>query len=393
MLSIPNIYASRNYKLLIAIPATLLIISLLLIYSRGVPQGIDLRGGILITTETNSSVNAEALKSSLLSELGVGEASVKTAPGTSGGTGIEVEIEQNQDLASAEIGLRKFYDAYVKFGKADYEVVRISSALDDGNVTDRARLESELAAARADRDVQRAEMDSQAATIAQGVRPFIGSINITQGEESGALKNKLATAYADAKSAYRNRVLSVLRENLQFNEFTYKDVSPSLSEFFLQKTIQVITVSFILTTIVVLIVFRSLVPSFAVIFGAFNDMVFALGAMSLFGIPLTLASVGALLMLMGFSLDTDMLLTIRILKRTEGHPSDRAYGAMKTGVLMTLTSIAAFGLLFILSMITQLPTYYQIAAVVLCGLVGDLIATWCTNAVIVLWAAENREKA
>jgi hypothetical protein len=57
-----------------------------------------------------------------------------------------------------------------------------------------------------------------------------------------------------------------------------------------------------------------------------------------------------------------------------------------------VTCFIAFAILFVLSIITQIPTYYQIAAVAMCGLVGDLIATWCTNAVIVLWNFENKLK-
>ncbi|MDD5317876.1 MAG: hypothetical protein PHF51_04055 [Candidatus ainarchaeum sp.] len=390
MPSLPNIYASRNYRLLVAIPVALLLLSFGVIYLKGVPQGIDLRGGILITTETNSSVDAEALKASLSSQLGVPEVSVKTAPGTSARTGVEIELEQNEKLAAAELALVDFYAAYDRYSEADFRVASVSSALESGNASNMDQLRAQLAEANASRAAANAELGRQAVTIRDSVQPFVAHPITLQTSDPKALKTQVADAYEEAKLNYRGKVIGILESGMQFTDFTYKEVSPSLSRFFLQKTIQVLIVSFILTTIVVLIVFRSIVPSFAVIFGAVNDLVFALGAMSLFNIPLTLASVGALLMLVGFSLDTDMLLTIRILKRTEGRASDRAYGAMKTGVFMNLTCFAAFGLLFILSTITQIPTYYQISAVVLCGIVGDLIATWCTNAVIVLWSAEAK---
>ncbi|RLG19536.1 hypothetical protein DRN67_02455 [Candidatus Micrarchaeota archaeon] len=64
---------------------------------------------------------------------------------------------------------------------------------------------------------------------------------------------------------------------------------------------------------------------------------------------------------------------------------------MKTGMTMTSTAIVAFGALFLLALITHIPTYYQISAVAITGLVGDLVATWGLNAVIILWYAEKRE--
>ena len=71
---------------------------------------------------------------------------------------------------------------------------------------------------------------------------------------------------------------------------------------------------------------------------------------------------------------------IRILKRGEGSVEDRAYSSMRTGLTMTSTAIVSFSVLFVVSLVAYVPTYYEIAAVVLCGLIGDLITTWLGNA-------------
>jgi preprotein translocase subunit SecF len=44
----------------------------------------------------------------------------------------------------------------------------------------------------------------------------------------------------------------------------------------------------------------------------------------------------------------------------------------------------------ILSIVTQISTYYQIAAVVIFGLIADIAATWGTDAVIILWYTERK---
>jgi preprotein translocase subunit SecF len=88
-------------------------------------------------------------------------------------------------------------------------------------------------------------------------------------------------------------------------------------------------------------------------------------------------------MLVGYSLDTDILLTTRILKRG-GDPRENAFDAMKTGLTMSITGLVAFLSLFILSLLTHIPTYFEISAVALAGLIGDMFATWGINAVMVL---------
>jgi preprotein translocase subunit SecF len=141
----------------------------------------------------------------------------------------------------------------------------------------------------------------------------------------------------------------------------------------------------------VLFIFRTPIPSLTIVVGAGNDIIVALGAMGLFGIPLGVASIGGLLMLIGYSIDTDMLSAIRILKRTEGTPTERAFSTMKTGVTMTTAAIIAFGILLIVSYYTFIPTYFEIASVVLCGLVADLFTTWFGSTVLVLWYKQRKE--
>ncbi len=137
-------------------------------------------------------------------------------------------------------------------------------------------------------------------------------------------------------------------------------------------------------------IFRTPIPSLAVIFGAGNDLIVALGAMGAFGIPLGVASIGGLLMLIGYSIDTDMLTSIRILKRSEGTPTERAFGTMKTGITMTSAAIISFGILLIVSYFAFIPTYFEISGVVLCGLFADLATTWLGNLPIILWYKKRK---
>ncbi|MGD0728875.1 MAG: protein translocase subunit SecF, partial [Candidatus Micrarchaeaceae archaeon] len=111
----------------------------------------------------------------------------------------------------------------------------------------------------------------------------------------------------------------------------------------------------------------------------------------IFGIPLGVASVGGLLMLIGFAFDTDILAAVRILKRSDGTPEQRALSSFKTGTTMTITALISFSVLFAVSYFAFIPTYLEISGVVIVGLVGDIITTWLCDVPIVLWYKKRKE--
>lgn len=150
--------------------------------------------------------------------------------------------------------------------------------------------------------------------------------------------------------------------------------------------------AFLFMAITVFIVFRNFVPSMAVILAALCDIIIAVGGMSVFGIPLSVASVGALLMLIGYSVDTDILLTTRVLKRREGTINERAIDAMKTGFTMAAAAIGSMVTLYVVTVlfIPYALTLSEIASVLIIGLVADVVATWLMNLGILRWYMEAR---
>jgi len=59
---------------------------------------------------------------------------------------------------------------------------------------------------------------------------------------------------------------------------------------------------------------------------------------------------------------------------------------------MTTTAIATFATLFAISIIAYVPTYYEIAGVVLFGLIGDLFTTWLGNTPMILLYKKRKER-
>ena len=137
--------------------------------------------------------------------------------------------------------------------------------------------------------------------------------------------------------------------------------------------------AFLGMAVVVFIAFRKILPAVTVVFAGIADITITAAAMNIFGIELSLATTAALLMLIGYSVDSNILLTTKVLKR-QGKLEDKMEGAFHTGFIMTSTTFCAILAMFIVSLIANVPTLYSIAAVLLIGLVCDLIFTWGFNA-------------
>jgi len=167
-------------------------------------------------------------------------------------------------------------------------------------------------------------------------------------------------------------------EVLQFNS-----ISASVSsQFFLQAQIAFV-LAFTVMSLVIFIAFKDITPSMAVIFAAAGDILIAAAGMSILGIPLTLGSLAALLMLIGYSVDTDIVLSSRSLRRDRGSLRSRMWESLKTGVTMSSGGIAGFTLLYIVSYIIVGPSELSnIAAVMVIGLLADMPLTWLGNTAI-----------
>ena len=174
-------------------------------------------------------------------------------------------------------------------------------------------------------------------------------------------------------------------ENSSF-EFT----GSSLSESFYRQLLLAILIAFFFMAIVVFIIFRTFVPSTAVIISAFADIFMTLVLVNIIGIKMSTAGIVAFLMLIGYSVDTDILLTTRLLKRQEGSLNQRIFGAFKTGITMTLTSLLAIVIALIVVKSFS-PVLTQIFTILSIGLGFDILNTWITNASILKWYMENKK--
>jgi len=173
-------------------------------------------------------------------------------------------------------------------------------------------------------------------------------------------------------------VLDALSGTVDTKDYNVNLMGPALGETFWKQTQLAIIFAFVFMAVVVAIIFRSFVPSFAVILSALSDMALTIAVMDLLGIKLSLAILGALLMLIGYSVDTDILLTTRATKYV--NREEAIESAVKTGLTTTATTVAA---LAVMLLITQAVVLKQIAMIIIIGLVIDIPNTWFMNAGII----------
>jgi len=178
-------------------------------------------------------------------------------------------------------------------------------------------------------------------------------------------------------------------------KFTFGDnynsnfISPTLSSSFFIQTIYILLVSFVLMSIVIFVYFREFVPSFAVILSALFDIIVTIGFLDLFNFNISIAGIGALLMLIGYSIDTDVLLTNRLIKESGDNYFEKTYVAFKTGSLMTATTLFAGAAALV---ITNSEVIYEIAMILVVGLLVDFVSTWIQNVGILLWWIERKNR-
>jgi len=189
----------------------------------------------------------------------------------------------------------------------------------------------------------------------------------------------------------KDELINVLNEHYGAGSYEIESVSPLFGKQYQTQALRALIIAFILMAIVVFVVFRTFIPPLAVIFAAFSDIVIAVACMDVIGMELSLGTVAALLMLIGYSVDSNILLTTNLLRK-KGDLNEKVRNAMKTGITMTSTTLSAVFAMFLVSSFISIPILWDISIVLLFGLTMDLMNTWLLNAGILRWYVEKKER-
>ena len=330
-----------NYKLLLILPVIIFILTIIL--SLNVPKGADLKGGTVIAFYTK-------------------------------------EIYNPHDI--------------VNYLKSKYKFDELTATFAKGNIN---KLQIKYSNLQKINDLKN-QIDNLKKENLNVVKDFLLKHNVSNEELKGKTKsqiyNLLGIVFTKEKDSFINQMLNDLKQHFKIKiiDTEIREVGTLLSSAFYKSAIWVSIVAIIFIIIVIFLFFREIIPSIAVILAALMDVLGGLAGMTIFNIPLSLITIPALLMLIGYSVDTDVMLTTKLLKRKSGSARSRASASMKTGLTMTTTTIAALIVMISISYFYQITVIFNISSVLLFGLIVDIISTWFMNAPILLWYAEKKEK-
>ena len=194
----------------------------------------------------------------------------------------------------------------------------------------------------------------------------------------------------ESSDVEEEQIKGTLREKVEFadEQYSAESYSATFSESFYKQLIMVLVFAFILMALVVAVTFRTFIPSLAVILAAITDIIVTLAIISLFGFQISAGGITAFLLVIGYSIDTDILLTTKLLKRKVGTLYERLGQSIKTGLTMTITSIAAVFVGYLFSAASVLK---EIFLIIFIALIIDIISTYLGNASILLWYIKKKK--
>ena len=328
-----------NYKKFLILTASIVLISLFIIsynYIRTgevIERGVSLAGGVTVTVISDKDVNTDSIAKELSSKLNVDVSARRTAI-SEGKTGYFIEASNIEpDSLVKELAL-----FFGELKKSDYNIEVIGPSLGKSFFKE---------------------------TIVAIFLAFILMGMVVFLTFAEGIKNKAIVTLISIVAV----VFAFLY--LRSGSFLW------------------MIISLILFASNIYMYFKWNIPSFFVILAVFSTITSTLAVSILLNIKLSTAGIAAFLMLVGYSVDTDILLTTRVLRRKEGRIVDRIFSAMGTGLTMTLTS---FGAVLVAYILTPSETISQIMQILAIGLIFDIINTWLQNASVLRWYIEAKHK-
>lgn len=340
-------FYEKNYKLYLIVPAIVLLLCLIFIFGFGVKKGIDLQGGTLISIYNVSSVDTESIKVALEDNFGLEDVSVVYNPGLT--KRLDIQYLEQKSL----VELKQRINDIKEISNKDSAIGEIKNLFAEYNYT----------------------------------------YDLSVLKNYNNWVSELDAFYNYEKNEGTKKILSFLNADYGINSenVNIKEISPALGKSFYNKAVLIAIIAVVGIIILILVAFGEFVPALTIIVCSALDILGGLAGLALTGVPLSLTTIPALLMLLGYSLDTDILLTTRLLKRKEGTARERAGEALRTGTIMTTSTIGALIVTLIFSYLYNIHVLFDISVVLVSGLLVDLVATWFMNSPILLWYLESKK--
>lgn len=192
---------------------------------------------------------------------------------------------------------------------------------------------------------------------------------------------------ADTNEAELTKYLSAKYKIVANENYFVTETGSTFGQSFYKDLMVAMLFAFLFMAITVFVIFRTFAPSMAVIACAFTDIIVTIALTSLIGIKLSPAGIITFLLITGYSIDSDILLTTRMLKSKSGDLYQRIWSSMKTGVSMTTTTIVAVSIGFLAS---SSPVLKQMFGIIFIAMIIDIIATYAGTCCLLVWYCKKK---
>lgn len=175
-----------------------------------------------------------------------------------------------------------------------------------------------------------------------------------------------------------SEVVAIAEETgIEVTDYTEETIGPALGNLFFEQVRNTLIIAFVLMSVVIFVIYRNVVSSFGIVFATMANIITTLAITSVLGIQISFAGFAGLLMLIAFTVDTNIVLTSKVVaKGIEGFRA-RYNKAFVTGVTIVATIAATMAVVLLLSTSKLLV---NIAQVLVIGFLADLVYTWILNA-------------
>lgn len=349
-----NNFYSGNYKRYILVPAVLFILAMFLILAfPGVKLSVDLKGGTNIIVRADQHFEAKALYPALNQKYDISDLEINSVSGPLG-NGLFIKFFQETNLFNAK------------------------------QLLDQSR--SLLAT-----------NPEQAKALAQQSITYSAKFGNTVNPETQSPADYVRAAddsYNEAEKNFDLGMQQAIRETYGLaGELRYQksEVGPTVGQVFYNTAIIALVLGIILLSIVIFLYFKETLTAITVIAASLFNIVVAVAVMSIFGINVSLTTIPALLMLIGYSVDTEIVMSSRVLKTRENTAKERLVESLGTIFTMSFTAIASVTALVVFSYFAQISVLFEISSVLLFGLIADIVSSSLMNAPIILAHAEREQ--
>ncbi|MCD6402729.1 MAG: hypothetical protein J7K98_00170 [Candidatus Aenigmarchaeota archaeon] len=176
---------------------------------------------------------------------------------------------------------------------------------------------------------------------------------------------------------------------IKIRGYSVETVGPALGEAFWYQIVKVLVGGFVFMGIMVFLIYRSPVPSFAIVITSIANILTTVALVNIIGLKISFPGFAALLMVLSYTVDTNIVLTTKSLRSGKKGFEQTYKTAFSTAFKIIIAVVAS------MSVMLLVPTsrvIVDIAIILIIGLLNDLVYTWILNASILEIYIEGMKK-